>query len=304
MGPAGSRGCRRHSQHSRGVRRRHGRGPLRGGQFHRRRAGGRQPRRALGRRLLVRGARPRGITVFDVIALAVFDGELYVGGHFSIGGQSDSVLRFDGATWSRLTGPSGTGINLDVRAFEVFDDGTGPALYLGGSFTTGGGMAAQGMARWDGAAWSPMPGVAGAGGGLGSVGPLAVFSDAQAHKRVPARSSPSTTARAPACSSSASSPLPAACLPGASAAGSAPPAPRRRLRDRRYPGLDADVPVAAAPTAAASAPAGGGEPRAPAGGRGGRPRCRPETATVGSRGSGPRACGGGRGRGRGVPWRG
>ncbi len=43
-----------------------------------------------------------------------------------------------------------------VRALEVFDDGTGQALYAAGSFTMMGGAAAHNIAKWDGAQWSAL----------------------------------------------------------------------------------------------------------------------------------------------------
>jgi len=45
-------------------------------------------------------------------------------------------------------------VNGTVLALAVFDDGHGPALYAGGSFTTAGGAAASRIARWDGSSWS------------------------------------------------------------------------------------------------------------------------------------------------------
>jgi hypothetical protein len=41
-----------------------------------------------------------------------------------------------------------------IAASTTFDDGSGPALYVGGAFTHIGGIAAAGMARWDGSHWS------------------------------------------------------------------------------------------------------------------------------------------------------
>jgi hypothetical protein len=38
----------------------------------------------------------------------------------------------------------------------VFDDGSGPALYVGGSFTEAGGVPANNIARWDGKQWSAL----------------------------------------------------------------------------------------------------------------------------------------------------
>src|SRR5262249_41806501 len=66
-----------------------------------------------------------------------------------------------------------------VECLAVFDDGSGPALYAGGHFTTAGGVLTNGIAKWDGAAWSAL------GDGLaisshtsiGEATALAVFDD-------------------------------------------------------------------------------------------------------------------------------
>jgi len=57
----------------------------------------------------------------------------------------------------------------------VFDDGGGPALYVGGTFTTAGGLPASGIARWDGSGWSAL--TSGLGGFSPSVWALAVYED-------------------------------------------------------------------------------------------------------------------------------
>jgi hypothetical protein len=118
-----------------------------------------------------------GIDGYMVHALAVFDDgggpELYVGGEFglAVGVVARNVAKWDGATWS----PLGSGVgdwNDRIEAMTVFDDGTGPALYAGGTFTTAGGVAASYVARWDGASWSPL------GTGMNSVvNALTVFDD-------------------------------------------------------------------------------------------------------------------------------
>jgi hypothetical protein len=41
----------------------------------------------------------------------------------------------------------------DVRALAAFDDGTGPALYAGGGFSSIGGDSADGLAQWNGTTW-------------------------------------------------------------------------------------------------------------------------------------------------------
>ena len=54
--------------------------------------------------------------------------------------------------WSAL----GSGMNNSVRALTVFDDGSGLALYAGGTFTVAGGVDSARIAKWDGAQWSPL----------------------------------------------------------------------------------------------------------------------------------------------------
>jgi len=46
------------------------------------------------------------------------------------------------------------GVAADVLA--VFDDGSGPALFVGGSFQLAGGQVAHNIARWDGTSWSAL----------------------------------------------------------------------------------------------------------------------------------------------------
>ena len=55
------------------------------------------------------------------------------------------ISRWDGAAWT----PLGADFDDRVRALAVFDDGTGPALYAGGDFTSEGGRAISGLAKWD-----------------------------------------------------------------------------------------------------------------------------------------------------------
>jgi hypothetical protein len=65
-------------------------------------------------------------------------------------------------------------MNDRVYSLAVFDDasGGGKALYAGGLFTLAGGSAANRIARWDGASWSPL------GSGMsGSVDAMAVLGD-------------------------------------------------------------------------------------------------------------------------------
>lgn len=72
-------------------------------------------------------------------------------------------------SWDAGLGPSGAGLRPptvlpaglvapEVRALLVHDDGSGPKLYAGGRFTTAAGLVREGIARWDGSAWSAVGG--------------------------------------------------------------------------------------------------------------------------------------------------
>lgn len=106
-----------------------------------------------------------GIGLDSAQTLAEFDEDgdgpapprLFAGG--SIGsGAIHSIARWDGQSWSSV-GPDedNGGSVLDM---VVGDDGSGPALYVGGSFGTIGGIVSPRIARWNGAEWSSV------GGGL------------------------------------------------------------------------------------------------------------------------------------------
>src|SRR5436190_4795346 len=76
-----------------------------------------------------------------------------------------------------MAGDGVPGANADVNAIAGYDDGTGPALYIGGRFTLAGDADASCIARWDGSRWHALgAGVAGAGPGFGpAVNALAVY---------------------------------------------------------------------------------------------------------------------------------
>jgi hypothetical protein len=58
---------------------------------------------------------------------------------------------------------SGPGLDASVNAAVVFDDGNGPALYVGGEFLTAGTQVVNRVARWDGTAWAALTGSSGTG---------------------------------------------------------------------------------------------------------------------------------------------
>lgn len=119
-------------------------------------------------------ARIRAMVEFD-------DGSgpaLYVGGTFATAGgvAATGIARWDGESWSAV----GEGITLGVADFlsgvyalEVFDDGSGPALYAAGKFAAAGGVNVDGVARWDGMSWTAL-GEVDAGAGPSPVTPFIV----------------------------------------------------------------------------------------------------------------------------------
>jgi hypothetical protein len=105
----------------------------------------------------------------SVRALETFDDgagpALYVAGSMTGAGDvvATNIARWDGTAWSAL-GPTGAeGVNGEVTDMVVFDDGSGPALYVAGSFTLAGGLPVSNIARWDGAAWSALRDASGDG---------------------------------------------------------------------------------------------------------------------------------------------
>jgi hypothetical protein len=96
---------------------------------------------------------------------------LYAGGR-AVGTpfNSGSLARWNGQTWSPM------GISGGALAMISFDDGSGPALYVGGRFSTAGGVTVSHIARWDGQTWSAL-GTGVGGGEFPGVIALAVFDD-------------------------------------------------------------------------------------------------------------------------------
>ena len=90
-----------------------------------------------------------------VYALATSGTNLYVGGYFTTAGgvAVSGVAKWDGYTWS----PLGLGVGFAGGAGVVHALATsGTNLYVGGNFTTAGGVTASGVAKWDGNTWSPL----------------------------------------------------------------------------------------------------------------------------------------------------
>ncbi|MCH8807421.1 MAG: hypothetical protein IH986_15235 [Planctomycetes bacterium] len=89
--------------------------------------------------------------------LAVFDDgsgpALYAGGHFTWAGgvPARNIAKWDGNRWWPLgDGVSAGSVIPYLQALTMFDDGSGPALFAGGSFS----QPVHFMACWDGRSWS------------------------------------------------------------------------------------------------------------------------------------------------------
>jgi len=126
----------------------------------------------------VLGSGMEGNSAPHVAALSVFDDglgpALYAGGLFTFAGgvPANQIAKWDGKQWSAL-GTGLGGVAPNVGALTVFDDGTGPALYVGGDFTLAGDVPASRIAKWDGNQWSAL----GSGMNAGAVDALTVFDD-------------------------------------------------------------------------------------------------------------------------------
>ena len=114
------------------------------------------------------------------VATHPITGDIYVGGSFvNVGGNAaaDYIARFDGTSWSGLTGPSG-GLSSgsgggSSGVFSIKFDASGN-LYAGGNFINAGGVSeADYFAKWDGSNWSAV----GASNLNGSLRDIEVFED-------------------------------------------------------------------------------------------------------------------------------
>ncbi len=84
--------------------------------------------------------------------MAVYNGELYVGGTFTTAGLT-SANRV--ARWSAVGGWQDVGGGADGEVYDLFthNDGSGDALYALGAFSNIGGIAASRIAKWNGSGW-------------------------------------------------------------------------------------------------------------------------------------------------------
>ncbi len=101
-----------------------------------------------------------GVNSITTVAktLDIGEGEfLVVGGGFTdaSGVRVSGIASWDTGVWSPF---ADDGLNDIVAALAVFDDGSGPALYVGGEFSHAGQTPLNSVARWDGSAWEDLDG--------------------------------------------------------------------------------------------------------------------------------------------------
>lgn len=115
-----------------------------------------------------------GISVYGTIyAMAVYNGNLYVGGTFDTAGgiPVNNIAMWNGTTWSAVGGGiTGWSNYTSVKSLFVYNG----ELYVGGEFYNAGGNPAFNIATWNGTKWSAL-GVGGVYGGRYSVNAITSY---------------------------------------------------------------------------------------------------------------------------------
>jgi trimeric autotransporter adhesin len=115
--------------------------------------------------LLSDNSNPQGsVEALDSSATDLFAGGLSAIG-FGTNDQLRQIARFNGIEWLRLSATDLGGPGREILAVAV----DGSNVYVGGSFTSIGGVAANNIARWDGTAWNAVG--AGVNGAVYSIEP-------------------------------------------------------------------------------------------------------------------------------------
>ena len=122
---------------------------------------------------------PAGNAIWDMAVGDLGQGpRLFVAGGFGI--PFGGIAQFDGTTWRAV----GTGVGINgafspyIGDIEIFNDGSGPALYVVGRFDTIDGVPAQLAAKFNGTAWSRIgAGITRQGDALKYLSAATVFND-------------------------------------------------------------------------------------------------------------------------------
>lgn len=97
----------------------------------------------------------------DIYAVATHNGQIYASGYFPSSFTNAPVEVWNGAQWNTIGQVYGNPLTI------VYDMAfVGNYLYIAGSFTNVNGVAANGLARWDGANWSSVGFTGGTAGAL------------------------------------------------------------------------------------------------------------------------------------------
>lgn len=89
---------------------------------------------------------------YNLMAAAIYNSELYVGGQFYASSQMNDIAKFDGTNWVPvLNGLSGVGWVGDMKVYKN-------ELYVAGSFQSINGDPGNGIIRWNGTSWDDLGG--------------------------------------------------------------------------------------------------------------------------------------------------
>ena len=96
-----------------------------------------------------------GLHGISVNSLCAYQSQLYAGGFFdTVYTPGNAIAKWNGSTWVALGSGANKGVfgspGYNVKVMKVF----GSNLYVGGTFTTAGGIPASNIAKWDGTSWS------------------------------------------------------------------------------------------------------------------------------------------------------
>jgi hypothetical protein len=108
--------------------------------------------------------------IVAIYAIEVGPKGIYVGGAFNAAGSTaaNNIAFFDGSKWSGLGGGvqgcAGTSPAFPCSAYVYTTAALDADIYVGGAFSSAGGIPANNIAKWDGDKWTPL--------GVGANGPV------------------------------------------------------------------------------------------------------------------------------------